>query len=72
MLDEKSEVLEQALYAALNTLEENALMADRLAARSRHHHRGHAAARFEKRAEESRQQAKIIRRVLTEDTSEAV
>lgn len=71
MLDEKSEELEQALYVALNTLEENALMADRLAARSREHH-GHAAARFEKRAEDARQHAKIIRRVLTDDTSEAV
>ena len=64
MLDEKSEELEQALYVALNTLEENALMADRLANRSR----GHAVARFEKRA----QQAKVVRRVLTQDTSEAV
>jgi two-component system chemotaxis response regulator CheB len=72
VLDEKSEELEQALYVALNTLEENALMADRLAARSRNHHHGYAAARFEKRAEELQQQAKIIRRVLTEDTSEAV
>jgi CheB methylesterase len=34
MLDERSEELEQALYVALNTLEENALMADRLANRS--------------------------------------
>ena len=71
-LDEKAEELEQALYVALNTLEENALMADRLATRSRDHDHVHAAERFERRAEESRQQAKIVRRVLTESASEAV
>jgi two-component system, chemotaxis family, protein-glutamate methylesterase/glutaminase len=72
MLDEKSEELEQALYVALNTLEENALMADRLANRSRQHGHGHAVSRFEQRAEEARQQAKAIRRVLTQDAPEAV
>ena len=41
MLDEKSEELEQALYVALNILEGNALISDRLAARSREH--GHAS-----------------------------
>jgi hypothetical protein len=34
MLYDKFEELEKALYAALNTLEESALMADRLAART--------------------------------------
>lgn len=72
VLDEKTEELDQALYAALNTLEENALMADRLADRSREHGRGHAASRFERRAQEARRQAKVIRRVLTEDASKAV
>jgi two-component system chemotaxis response regulator CheB len=64
MLDEKSEALENALYAAMNTLEESALMADRLAARSREQQHEHAAVRFEKRAREARQQAETIRRVL--------
>ena len=58
--------------AALNTLEESALMADRLAARSHEHQHGHAATRFERRAEDARQQARIIRQVLTEGTTEAV
>jgi chemotaxis response regulator CheB len=53
-------------------LEESALMADRLAARSHQHQHGHAAARFERRAEDARQQARIIRQVLTEGTTEAV
>jgi two-component system, chemotaxis family, protein-glutamate methylesterase/glutaminase len=72
MLDEKSEELELALYVALNILEENALISDRLAARSREHGHDHAFARFERRAEEARRQAKTIRHVLTEDASEAV
>ena len=72
MLYDKFEELEKALYAALNTLEESALMADRLAARSHEHQHGHAAARFERRAEDARQQARIIRQVLTEGTTEAV
>ena len=71
-LEGKAEELEQALYVALNTLEENALMADRLTARSRELGHDHAEARFEKRAGEARQQAKTIRRVLTEDAPEAV
>ena len=71
MLDGKTEELEQALYVALNTLEENALMADTLAARSRQQGHGHAAARFEERAREARQQAVVIRRVLTEGSSAA-
>ena len=66
MLDEKSEAPEGALYVAMNTLEENALMADRLASRSRELRHEHAAARFEQRASEARKQAEIIRRVLME------
>jgi len=69
VLEEKSVALENALYAALNTLEENADMADRLATRSREH--GHAVARFEERAHESRRQAAVIRQVLTEGASAA-
>ena len=70
MLDEKSEALENALYVALNTLEENALMAERLAARSREHE--HAAKRFEERARDARRQAATIRQVLTEDAADVV
>ena len=71
MLDEKSEALEGALYVALNTLEENALMADRLANRSRQLRHEHATARFEQRAREARQQAQIIRQVLVDGGSGA-
>jgi two-component system chemotaxis response regulator CheB len=69
VLVEKSVALENALYAALNTLEESAEMADRLAARSREHR--HAVARFEERAREARRQAAVIRQVLTGGASAA-
>jgi two-component system, chemotaxis family, protein-glutamate methylesterase/glutaminase len=71
VMDAKVDVLENALYMALNTLEENAEIAERLAARSRGHQLLHAADRFEERAKEAREQAVVIRRVLTEDISEA-
>jgi two-component system, chemotaxis family, protein-glutamate methylesterase/glutaminase len=70
-MDAKADVLENALYMALNTLEENAEIAERLAARLRGLQLLHAAERFEKRAKEARKRAVVIRRVLTEDTSDA-
>ena len=70
-MDAKNEVLESALYMALNTLEESAEMSERLAARSRGHEHSYAAARFDERAREARRQAAVIRRVLTEDTPDA-
>jgi len=69
MLEEKTEAIEGALYAALNSLEENALMSEGLAARARQTGRSHAAARFEARARGSRQQAETIRRVLVDGKS---
>jgi two-component system, chemotaxis family, protein-glutamate methylesterase/glutaminase len=65
VLEEKSEVLENALYMALNTLEESAAMVERLAARSHEHGHNHAAARFEERSREARGRAAVIRRILT-------
>lgn len=66
VLDGKDGTMEDALYMAVNTLEESADMAERLAARSRQDARQHAAARFEVRAQEARNKAEKIRRVLTE------
>jgi two-component system chemotaxis response regulator CheB len=70
MLNEKSEALESALWAALNTLEEGAQMSRRLAAESRA--RGHAATRFEERARKTREQAALIREALDNGASEMV
>ena len=71
VMDAKADVLENALYMALNTLEENAEIAERLAVRSRARQLLQAAERFEMRAKEVREHAVVIRRVLSEDTSEA-
>jgi hypothetical protein len=62
---------ENALYTALNTLEESAAMCDRLAGRLRKDQRAHAAGRFEERAREARRQAAVIRRILTKEMPEA-
>lgn len=67
MMDEKTEVLENALYVALSTLEESAAVSDRLAARSRHDGHVHAAERFEERSRDTRRRAATIRRVITEE-----
>lgn len=61
----KDGALEDALYAALNNLEESADMAERLASRSRGSGHGHAVERFEARARVARERADAIRRVLT-------
>lgn len=66
VLEGKDGTAEDALYTALNTLEESADMAGRLAARSRQDDRGHAAARFEDRARDARKKAEKIRSILTE------
>jgi two-component system chemotaxis response regulator CheB len=65
VLEEKPEVLEEALYLALNTLEESAIISERMAASSHEGGRDHAAGSFEERAREARRRAKVIRRVLT-------
>ena len=71
MRDKKAESVKGALHATLKTLEENAMMAEGLASSSRHSGHEHAAARFETRAREAREQAEIIRRVLVGEKSGA-
>jgi two-component system chemotaxis response regulator CheB len=70
-LDGKVEALESALYAALNTLEESAEMAHRLAARSHQHGRTHVISRFESRVRTARRQAGTIRAVLVGETPDS-
>ncbi|WP_207956145.1 hypothetical protein [Rubrobacter marinus] len=70
VLEEKTDAVEDALYVALNTLEESAMMADGLANRAREGQYGHAVKRFEARAHQAREQAETIRRVLMSDRSE--
>lgn len=64
MLAEQSKALEAALWMALNTLEESALVSERLAADATGRHHGLVAARFSDKAQDSRQRAETIRRVI--------
>lgn len=64
VIEEKADTLEEALYLALNTLEESAAVFERLAATAGE--RGHAAARFERRAREARERAGRIRQAIIE------
>jgi two-component system, chemotaxis family, protein-glutamate methylesterase/glutaminase len=69
MLAEQSEALEDALWMALNTLEESALMAERLATEAMERRHNYVAARFTEKARESRRRADVIRQVIA--TAEA-
>jgi two-component system chemotaxis response regulator CheB len=71
MLAEQAEALEGALWMALNTLEESALVADRLASDATKRQHGHVAARFTEKAHESRRRAESIRSVLLSAQSAA-
>jgi two-component system chemotaxis response regulator CheB len=71
MLAGKSEVLEGARWTALNTLEKGAQMSQRLAAESRTRVHEHAAARFEERARNTREQADLIRQALDNGAADA-
>ena len=64
MLDAQSDVLEEALWTAMKTLEERARLSARLAAGERK--RGHdwLVKRFEERERDARQRAEVIRRFL--------
>ena len=71
VLDDKAEALENALYVALNTLEESASMSRMLAARAREHGQDHAAARFVQRAQKAGEQVDLIRRALSDGSPES-
>jgi two-component system chemotaxis response regulator CheB len=69
MLAAQSDVLEEALWTAMKTLEESARLAKRLAAVERERNHEWMAARFEQKENESRDRADIIRRFLASDAS---
>ena len=73
MLDAQNEVLEEALWSAIKTLEESARLSARLAASERK--RGHdwLVKRFEARERDARARVEVIRRFLTaEEPKEAL
>jgi len=69
MLGAQADVLEEALWTAMKTLDESARLAKRLAAAERE--RGHIwmVERFEQREREARDRADVIRRFLASDDS---
>jgi two-component system chemotaxis response regulator CheB len=72
MLDAQSQVLEEALWSAIKTLEESARLSARLAETERR--RGHQwlVQRFEEKERDARERAEVIRRFLTlEEPKEA-
>lgn len=66
MLAEQAEALEDALWLAVNTLEESALVSERLASEATERRHTHVAERFADRAREYKQRAGTIRRVIAE------
>ena len=64
----KSEALDEALWAAYNTLRESALMAQRLAAEARAREHLGVAARFEARAREQIRRSEAILTVVAEES----
>jgi two-component system chemotaxis response regulator CheB len=71
LLDDKAEALENALYMALNTLEESASMSRMLATRVREHGQDHSASRFEERARKAGEQVDLLRRALSDGAPDA-
>lgn len=64
LLEKQIDELEEALWAALRTLEEQVALSDRLAQKATERKQKHLAQRFHERAEEADKKAKTIRRVL--------
>jgi len=71
-LAEQAQALEEALWAALNTLQESAVLAERMVQQARERGHEHLAARFETKVRESEQRAAVLRQVLLKDETIAV
>src|SRR5437879_1836596 len=64
ILTEQSEVLEEALWAALKTLEESASLSRQLAVQARKRGQRHVAGRFEEKLRRAESHAALIRQLL--------
>ena len=71
MMAEQTDAVEDALWTALNILQESAQMSERMAAESHQRSRHYAAAHFETMAREKWERADILRRVLLNSKNEA-
>jgi two-component system, chemotaxis family, protein-glutamate methylesterase/glutaminase len=65
LISEQDGEIEDALYCAVNTLHENALVSEQLATRARERGNNTSAKHFERRAEEARRKASVILRALS-------
>jgi two-component system, chemotaxis family, protein-glutamate methylesterase/glutaminase len=71
LLSEQSDAVEGALWSALRTLDENAELSRRIAARAREGRRFETAETFEQQARETAHRAEAIRRVLVKQSNGA-
>lgn len=70
MMAEQTETVEDALWTALNILQESAQMSQRMAIEARQRNRHHAAAHFETMAREKIQRVETLRQVLLNGKNE--
>jgi two-component system chemotaxis response regulator CheB len=70
MMAEQTEAVEDALWTALNILQESAQMSERMAAESRQRNRHYAAAYFATMAREKMQRVEVLRQVLLNSRNE--
>ncbi len=71
MLAEQDETLEEALWRALKTLEEQAGLIERLMEQTHHHSHEHPLAHLEKKLQQIRQRLTLLKQVLQEDEESA-
>lgn len=71
MMAGQTDAVEDALWTALNILQESAQMSERMAAESRQRNRQYAATHFEAMAREKWERADILRHVLLNSKNEA-
>jgi two-component system, chemotaxis family, protein-glutamate methylesterase/glutaminase len=71
MLAGQAEVVEQAMWAALKTLEESASLSRRMAKEARAARRDWVARRFEEKAQEAQQHAALLQQVLVKGEVES-
>ncbi len=71
MVAEQTEAVEEALWIALNILQESAQMSAQMAAEARQRNRQYAATHFERMAQEKMQRVEALRQVLFNSKNEA-
>ena len=72
LMADQTESVERALWAAIRSMEEQAQFSDRLADSSRHKKRPRLAKRFAEKADANRENASILRDLLTKTSDEVL